>query len=37
VALGALGRQDLELVQELLPRALRPRDLGDRRKLEAQA
>jgi O-antigen/teichoic acid export membrane protein len=38
VALGAIGRQDIELVYELLPRAFRPRSMsGDRRKLEAQA
>lgn len=38
VALGALGRQDIELVQELLPKALRPRDTSERRdKVQAQA
>lgn len=37
VALGALGRQDLELVQELLPSPLRPRHLGERRKAGASA
>jgi O-antigen/teichoic acid export membrane protein len=37
VALGALGRQDAELAYELLPAALRPRRVGDRRKEGARA